>query len=325
MVRFSTADGLKSAPRADVAVARLATNQNSIVSTRQLAARGILNSRVTVRVRRGQLHRVHRGVYAIVPLGLLTLKGELTAAALACGDGAVLGDHSAAAWHGMFTWDGRRPEVIVMHGAGRKLAGIRTRRSTTLDHRRDVWRRDGILVTSPARTLLDLAAVLPRKALRRMARQALAEGRVGIRQLADVVDRSRGHRGAKALRAIVADGYVPTRSELEDRALDALARAGIERPDVNPPLVLDDRRVHPDLLWRRLGLVVELDGARWHSDPLARDDDAERQALLEAHGYRVLRVTWSQLVNSPRQTIARVRAALEAQARLRSPAGALRA
>jgi very-short-patch-repair endonuclease len=55
---------------------------------------------------------------------------------------------------------------------------------------------------------------------------------------------------------------------------------------------------------------VELDGATWHDDRFAREDDAERQALLEAHGYRVLRISWRQLVDHPRQTIARLRAAL---------------
>jgi very-short-patch-repair endonuclease len=56
--------------------------------------------------------------------------------------------------------------------------------------------------------------------------------------------------------------------------------------------------------------VVELDGAAWHANPLARRDDADMQAILEAHGYRVLRVTWQQLVDSPQQTLARIRAAL---------------
>jgi hypothetical protein len=165
-------------------------------------------------------------------------------------------------------------------------------------------------VTSPARTVLDLAAELPRKALRRRVRQALAERPVSIRQLTEVLRRARGHRGAPALREILADGHVPTRSELEDLALDLLVQGGIELPEVNPELLLDGRRLRPDLLWRQLALVVELDGAAWHRDPLTRRDDAEKQAILEAHGYRVLRVTWQQVVNHPRQTLARIRAAL---------------
>ncbi len=62
----------------------------------------------------------------------------------------------------------------------------------------------------------------------------------------------------------------------------------------------------PDFRWPDRQLVVEADGAAWHDDPLAREDDAERQALLEAHGERVLRVTWSQAVGRPAQTLARI-------------------
>jgi very-short-patch-repair endonuclease len=64
------------------------------------------------------------------------------------------------------------------------------------------------------------------------------------------------------------------------------------------------------MFWRELGVVVELDGRRWHADPVTQQDDADKQAILEAHGLRVLRITWQQLVDDPRQTIARIRAAL---------------
>jgi very-short-patch-repair endonuclease len=69
------------------------------------------------------------------------------------------------------------------------------------------------------------------------------------------------------------------------------------------------RRVVPDFRWPDQRLVVEADGAAWHSTQLAREDDAERQALLEAHGERVLRVTWAQALAEPAKTLARLRAA----------------
>ncbi len=107
----------------------------------------------------------------------------------------------------------------------------------------------------------------------------------------------------------VADGPAPTRSELEDVVLDLLLRGAIAHPLVNPPLWLDGRRIVPDLLWPDVRLVVEADGKRWHGGGLARQDDAERQAILEAHGYRILRVTWEQAVRHPQQTLTRFRAA----------------
>jgi len=91
-------------------------------------------------------------------------------------------------------------------------------------------------------------------------------------------------------------------------------QAEIERPEINSRLKISGRRVEPDLLWRRQQLIVECDGRQWHSDPLSQADDEARQALLEAHGYRVLRVTWRQGMTHPRQTIARIRAALAAAA-----------
>ena len=122
-------------------------------------------------------------------------------------------------------------------------------------------------VTSPARTLLDLAAVLSPEALRRAARQAQAERRVNVRQLREIVTRANGHRGVGALRAIVADGPAPTRSDLEDVVLDLLDDAGIERPEINAPLRLDGRTIIPDFLWRERRLAIEADSRRWHDAP----------------------------------------------------------
>jgi very-short-patch-repair endonuclease len=92
--------------------------------------------------------------------------------------------------------------------------------------------------------------------------------------------------------------------------LDLIDRAGIPRPQINAALTLDGRTVVPDFLWPEQRVILEADGAAYHAGALARAHDAERQALLEAHGYRVLRITWDQAVRHPRQTLARIRAAL---------------
>lgn len=292
-------------------MARRARSQGGVVTARQLAACGIDSDAITVRVRRGQLHPLYRGVYA-VGHDALTPVASFAAAVLACGAGAVLSDYAAAAHLGMRRAGDRFPEVTVPRAGGRRIDGIRVHRRQ-LDPR-DVCTRDGIRVTRPARTILDVAATMPPAALRRMVRQAQAERIVTMRQLLDVLARHRGHRGAAKLRAVIADGPTPTRSELEDHVLALVVQAGIERPEINPRLEIDGRRVEPDLLWRRRRLIVECDGRQWHSDPLSQADDEARQALLEAHGYRVLRVTWQQAMTHPRQTVARIRAALAAAA-----------
>lgn len=292
----------------DRRVALVAGGQAGVIASRQLAACGLDARAVKVRADRGSLHPVFHGVYGVGHTAL-TRMGLFTAAVLACGDDAILGYHAAAAYHRIRPWDELHDvEVIVPRNAGRGIDGIRAHRSRV--DPRDVWRRGGIRITSPARTILDLAATTPPVPLRRLVRQALADGRVSVRQLADVADRHRGHRGVGALRRLIADGYVPTRSEMEDRALDVILAAGIPKPEINPRLEFGERWIRPDLFWRALGVVIELDGARWHDDPLTRQDDADKQAILEANGLRVLRITWRQLVDHPRQTIARVRAAL---------------
>ena len=152
--------------------------------------------------------------------------------------------------------------------------------------------------------------MLSRQRLRRVLRQAQAEGRVSVAPLADALSRAPRHRGARAIRAVIADGPTLTRSAAEDILLDLIAAVGLPAPEVNPPLTIDGKALMPDLLWRDRRLVVEVDGERFHASAIARRDDARRQALLKAHGHRVLRVDYDQLARRPAQTIARIAAAL---------------
>jgi hypothetical protein len=80
---------------------------------------------------------------------------------------------------------------------------------------------------------------------------------------------------------------------------------GHANPTVNEPLFLDGRRIVPDLHWPRQRLVIEADGPH-HDDPLERAADKERQRILEAHGYRVVRVTWEQAIAHPAATLRRI-------------------
>ena len=133
---------------------------------------------------------------------------------------------------------------------------------------------------------------------------------MSVRQLLDIAERCRGHRGAARLRAVVADGPAPTRSPLEDRVLDLIDGAGIPRPEINAPLRLGGRTIVPDYLWRDRRLAIEADSVTWHEHKLVRENDADKQAILEAHGWRVVRVTHEQAERHPRQTLARIQAAL---------------
>jgi Transcriptional regulator, AbiEi antitoxin/Protein of unknown function (DUF559) len=291
----------------DVRVAARAGSEWGVLSLEELHACGLSRNAVSVRVARGSLHRMHRGVYCVGHANP-PLEGRFLAAVKACGPDAALSHFSAAALLGLLNWDGRYPEVTVVGAGTRVHHGIRVHRTYAFDDR-DLARHRGIATTSPARTLVDLAGALEYRRLRRAVRQAQSLRRVTPSQLTEALVRLGPRRGSRKLRRILATGPAPTRSELEDAVLDLVLGGGLEHPDVNVPLFVAGRRVVPDFRWPRQNLVLEADGAAWHDDRLSREDDAERQALLEAHGERVLRVTWEQAITEPRQTLARVSAA----------------
>jgi hypothetical protein len=301
------AEQIDSRPPPDACVAQRAAAEWSVLSLDELRECGLSPDQVTHRLRKGWLHRVYPGVYA-VGHPALSMQGKLLAAVKSIGRGAVLSHFSAAALWEFVDWDNRYPEVVVPRGGGSSHNGIRVHRSSVLEPR-DVTRYEGIPVTSPARTLVDLAAVANYHLLRRAVRQAQSLHRVSVPQLVATIRRLGPRRGLANLNRILATGPAPTRTILEDVVLDLILDGGLAPPDVNRPLLLVGRRVVPDFRWPEQQVVVEADGGAWHDNQLAREDDAERQALLEAHGERVLRVTWSQAITLPGQTIARIRAA----------------
>jgi len=232
----------------------------------------------------------------------------MLAAVKACGPGAVLSHRSAGELWGFLDAETRNPEVTVL-GPGTRLAPRIVVHRTSQLAARDRTRLAGIPVTAPARTLLDVAAVLRAAELRHAVRRAQGLRRVHVRQLLEVIGRLGPRRGTGRLRQAIATGPAPTRSALEDLVLDLLLAGGLEHPDVNRPLVIEGRRVIPDFRWPEQRLILEADGAAWHDNAIARAEDVERQALLESSGERVIRVTWHQAVTRSADTVARIRAA----------------
>jgi very-short-patch-repair endonuclease len=291
----------------DRRVAALAAESLGVLSVAELRGCGLDDDAISVRTARGWLHPVHRGVYAVGHLAL-TLKGRFLAAVKACGGGAVLSHISAGVLWRILEWEERYVEITVAGTSPRRHPGIRAHRTRRLDPA-DVVQHEGIPVTSPARTLVDLAGVIPHRPLRRAVREALGLQLTTLAELNQAMRRAGRRRGLRNLARIIASGPAPTRSVLEDVVLELILNAGLARPEVNKPLRLDGRTVIPDFRWPAERLIVEADGAAWHEHELAREDDAERQALLEAHGERIVRVTWAQAVSHPARTIARIRAA----------------
>jgi hypothetical protein len=175
----------------DQEIARVAARQHGVVATRQLAALGLSRSAVAARAAAGRLHRVHRGVYA-VGYPRLSLHGRWMAAVLAAGPGAALSHASAAALWELRATAATRIDVSVRTNGGRqKRPGLRIHRTPSL-HPEEVTEHHAIGTTTPARTLLDLASSLPRRALERALDQAEILELFDLRGLQTVMDAHRG-------------------------------------------------------------------------------------------------------------------------------------
>ena len=127
-------------------------------------------------IARGRLHLRHRGVYSLLPPPALPPLAAERAAVLACGDGALISHHSAAAmWRIRPAIRGDVDVTVVGRDAGRRRPGICVHRAEAIDHR-DVRFRAGIPLTSAARTLLDIAPRLSERSLELAFDEALIRG-----------------------------------------------------------------------------------------------------------------------------------------------------
>ena len=169
----------------------------------------------------------------------------------------------------------------------------------------------GIPVTSVARTLLDLAAVLSETALRRAFIEADRLGLIVDEDLRDCSSRTRGHRGAGAFLRL-ASSRLPEasrlRSVLEGMFLELCREYRIELPEVN--VMVGGFEV--DCVWRSSRLVVELDGYRYHAGQEKFESDADRISELRANGWSTMRITWRMVDERPEAVAARVKRALAA-------------
>jgi very-short-patch-repair endonuclease len=176
---------------------------------------------------------------------------------------------------------------------------------------RDRARRAGIPVTSVARTLLDLAGMLPERQLARAVEEAERLERLDLRAIEDVCLRARGRRGVGALLGVLADhseAATATRSELERAFLGLCEDHRLPPPQVNRVIA----GFEVDAVWPRRRLVVELDGYGFHRTRAAFERDRARDAALLLAGYRVLRFTHRRVEREPAAVAATVRGALEA-------------
>lgn len=272
---------------------------------------GLGSEAIKYRLRIGRLVALHRGVYAL-PGAPPTREQRWAAAVLACGEGAVLSHLSAAALWRLRPLD--PPAIDVSSPSRRKHLrnGVRVHRPSALGPE-DVTRRDGIGVTTVPRTLIDLAEVLGRRSMERTLDEAEYLRLLDREVLQAALERNATRTGAARLKTTLArhePGTTRTRSQFEEAFLALTRQAGLPQPAVNAelgPWIID-------FLWREQRLAVETDGGRSHNRMGQREADSTRNAWLIAHGYRPLRLTWSQVLHRRSEVLAALRAGLPADA-----------
>jgi very-short-patch-repair endonuclease len=156
-------------------------------------------------------------------------------------------------------------------------------------------------VTTVSRTIFDIAACGDRRNAERAFHEAEVHGLTDAVSLPDLLRRYPAHAGARLLRELldIGAGGGATVNDFEALFGDLVERHRLPRPRFNPDLVVGDRHFSPDCAWMDQKVVVELDGRAVHRTRRVFESDRERDRIFTAHGWRVIRVTWTQLSRTP--------------------------
>lgn len=284
-----------------------AASQHGVVTRAQLLERGVARHRIDYRIACGMLTPLYRGVYSVAPVA-----GRLErqfAAVLAVGDESFVSHRAAAAILELVPplAEGAPVEISTRRDVRIGGPGIRIHRVSRLEPD-EVTIRCGLPLTTPARTLIDLAATSDSRELERALATAIRKRVVQRESVEALLARYPRLRGRGRIGALLAAGGGPafTRSEAERRLLDLIRAGDLPQPETNT--ILEGFEV--DFLWRRERLVVEVDGREYHSGLHAFERDRDRDAVLTAAGHRTMRVTWRQITQQPCPLIVRIAQAL---------------
>lgn len=256
------------------------------------------------RIRRGTLHVIHRGVYAVGHKAL-TVESRWMAAVLAHGPTAVLSHRSAGQLWGLYPRSEIWPEVTAP-GSRRTKPGIVAHRGSRRAD--EVGKRWGIPVTGVARTMFDLAGMLDEREVERAWNEMeVREYRVRL-AVPELIERYPGRPGTVLLARLAGGEPVGiTRNDLEEAFLALVDRYGLPRPRLNAHLAVRGRFYEVDALWEDRKVAIELDGGGAHRTKKAFEDDRERDRILTAERYTTARITWRQIQEEPEEVASDLR------------------
>jgi Protein of unknown function (DUF559) len=225
----------------------------------------------------------------------MSREGRWMAAALSAGPGAVLSHRSAGLLWRILPQMSILPEVTR---ATRCQARSGLKSHCGVLRADEVIRVDGIPVTSPPRTVLDIAAPSTMGELERALNEMEVRGITDELSIPDLLERYPRKRGSAKLRTLLADEAAVrgiAREKLEERFAAVLEGSDLPRPRRNADLAVRGRIIEADCLWAEQRVIVELDGRAAHGTRRAFERDRERDRLLQVDGWRVVRITWRQL------------------------------
>jgi hypothetical protein len=289
-----------------------AKRSGGVFTLHDAAAFGVSRTMLSTRLEQGLFTRIGRGVFALP--GTST-RADLMLRAACRVLGAVVSHESAGMIHGFSPLKVESPTVTVSHRSSHRFAGVTVHQSTDLLEAH-TCRVDGLVATTPPRTIIDLSQTLSIPRLDRLLDNALAGGLVDIGELADLLLAlsRKGKKGVRRLRRLIegrTDGPVAHTSELEGLLLDLIRRAGLPAPVREfraPWLKSIEGRV--DFAYPDQRLIVEADSRRWHAMNDAFEVDRRRDNAAQVAGWRVLRFTWRMVADEPLAVVSTLRQAL---------------
>ena len=294
-----------------------------IVTTAELSAAGFSCDKIRVLTRRGDLYRVSRGVYANGARARETLAFadgmqllQLAAAVAVRGPGTVVSHESAAYLHSIGLLS--TPEAATLTcppGRGWSASpGVRLHAMTLPAEQVTTMAR--LPVTTPARTVVDLARTLSFKAGVVTADSALYRKLVTKAELTAVLATCARWRGARGAAAVIDFADARAESPLESIARIAFKDCGLPPPELQVWLGGTDEPIgRVDFYWRQYRTIAEVDGAIKYADPQRARAQLRRDSMLRDDGFEVVHFTWQQITQAPELVAASIRKAFGRAAR----------
>lgn len=261
------------------------------------------------RIKDGLWHRLYLGVYSLAG-SPTTWRQQLVASCLALGTGAVISHRAAAALWSFMGFEPGPVELSVPRGR-RRVTRLEIHFPLSLQPTH-VTKVDGIPVTTPTRTLVDIAGSLHGDVLEEVLDDALRRRLVTLRALQRTLMEigSRGREGVGTLARLVrarTDLTAVPESVFETRLLRTVRKAGLPAPTIQHPIQTANGFARIDFAYVERKVAIEADGFRWHSTRRQWDHDRARQAALIRMGWTVFHVTWQQLLDRPDEVIETIR------------------